>query len=116
MSDIIGQTIDRYQILEQLGQGGMAMVYLAYDLRLDRKVAVKVIRRDIFPPVVLDKVLKRFEREAKALAKLNHLNIVAIIDFGSYNGSPYLVKILILKAVLAQFYKSTSNQSHFTCR
>ena len=69
----------------------MATVYLAFDLRLDRKVAVKVIRRDVFPPVVLDRVLKRFEREAKALAKLNHLNIVSIIDFGTYDGSPYLV-------------------------
>ena len=91
MPDIVGQTIDRYQIMEQLGQGGMATVYLAFDLRLDRKVAVKVIRRDVFPPVVLDRVLKRFEREAKALAKLNHLNIVSIIDFGTYDGSPYLV-------------------------
>jgi len=100
MSDIIGQTIDRYQILEQLGQGGMATVYLAYDLRLDRKVAVKVIRRDVFPPVVLDRVLKRFEREAKALAKLNHLNIVAIIDYGSYNGSPYLVMPFIPSGTL----------------
>ena len=91
MSDLIGQTIDRYQILEQLGQGGMATVYLAYDTRLDRKVAVKVIRRDVFPPSVLEKILKRFEREAKALARLNHPNIVGIIDYGEYNGSPYLV-------------------------
>jgi len=100
MPNIIGQTIDRYQILEQLGQGGMATVYLAYDLRLDRKVAVKVIRRDVFPPVVLEKVLKRFEREAKALAKLNHPNIVAIIDYGSYNGSPYLVMPFIPSGTL----------------
>lgn len=91
MPDIIGQTIDRYQILEQLGQGGMATVYLAYDLRLERKVAVKIIRRDVFPPMVLDKVLKRFDREAKTLAKLNHPNIVPIIDYGSHNGAPYLV-------------------------
>jgi len=89
--DLSGKTIDRYQILQQLGQGGMATVFLAHDARLDRKVAVKVIRQDAFPPAVLDKILKRFEREAKALGRLNHPNIVGIIDYGNYNGSPFLV-------------------------
>lgn len=102
MSDLIGQTVERYQILEQLGQGGMATVYLGYDPRLDRKVAVKVIRRDTFPPTILDKILKRFEREAKALARLNHPNIVAVIDYGSHQGSPYLVMPYIPSGTLKE--------------
>jgi serine/threonine protein kinase len=91
MASLIGQSIGRYHILEQLGEGGMASVYKAYDTNLERDVAIKVIRTDQFPPALLAQVLKRFEREAKVLARLTHLNIVPIIDYGEYQGSPYLV-------------------------
>ena len=91
MSNLIGQSLGRYHILEQLGEGGMATVYKAFDTRLERDVAVKIIRRAAFPPEQLDRILKRFEREAKALAKLSHPNIVGVIDYGEYEGSPYLV-------------------------
>lgn len=89
--NIIGQSFGRYHILEQLGEGGMATVYRAYDTRLDADVAVKVIRRSAFAPDQLEQVLKRFEREAKSLAKLSHANIVGVIDYGDFEGSPYLV-------------------------
>jgi basic membrane lipoprotein Med (substrate-binding protein (PBP1-ABC) superfamily)/tRNA A-37 threonylcarbamoyl transferase component Bud32 len=89
--NLIGQSFGRYHILEQLGEGGMATVYRAYDTRLDADVAVKVIRRSAFAPDQLELVLKRFEREAKSLAKLSHSNIVGVIDYGEYEGSPYLV-------------------------
>ena len=69
MSALIGQSLGRYQILEQLCEGGMATVYKAYDSTLDRFVAIKVIRTDQFAPSILDEILKRFEREAKALAE-----------------------------------------------
>ena len=91
MNNLIGQSLGRYHILEQLGEGGMATVYKAYDTRLERDVAVKVIRRGAFPPEHLDRILKRFEREAKALARLSHPNIVKVHDFGEHDGSPYLV-------------------------
>ncbi|MEW5939752.1 MAG: bifunctional serine/threonine-protein kinase/ABC transporter substrate-binding protein [Chloroflexota bacterium] len=91
MTNLIGQSIGRYHILEQLGEGGMAVVYKAFDTRLDRDVALKVIRRGAFPPDMLDHMLKRFEREAKSLAKLSHPNIVGVIDYGEHEGSPYLV-------------------------
>jgi len=91
MSNLVGQSIGRYQILEQLGEGGMAMVYKAYDTRLERFVAIKVIRSDQFAPSMLDEMLRRFEREAKALAKLSHPNIVHVHDYGEYQGAPYLV-------------------------
>jgi serine/threonine protein kinase len=91
MENLIGQHIDRYKILDLLGQGGMATVYKAYDTRLEREVAVKVIRHEAFPPEVLNDALKRFEREAKSLARLSHPNIVKVLDYGEFEGSPFLV-------------------------
>jgi len=91
MANLIGRSLGRYRILEQLGEGGMAIVYKAYDTRLERDVAVKIIRRGAFPPDQLSHILKRFEREAKALAKLSHPNIVRVLDYGDHEGSPYLV-------------------------
>jgi serine/threonine protein kinase len=91
MDNLIGQSFERYQILEQLGEGGMAIVYKAYDTRLERDVAIKIIKHDAFPPNQLERILRRFEREAKSLAKLSHTNIVGVIDYGEYKGSPYLV-------------------------
>lgn len=94
---LIGQSLGRYHILEHastmlstgLGEGGMATVYKAFDTRLERDMAVKVIRIDQFAPVVLERILKRFERKAKSLAKLSHPNIVGVIDYGEYQGVPY---------------------------
>ncbi|MFN3741694.1 MAG: WD40 repeat domain-containing serine/threonine protein kinase, partial [Anaerolineales bacterium] len=91
MTNLIGQSLGRYHILERLGEGGMATVYKAYDTRLERDVAVKVLRTEQFAPAVLERILKRFEREAKALARLTHPNIVPIIDYGEHDGAPYLV-------------------------
>jgi len=91
MANLIGQSLGRYHILEQLGEGGMATVYKAYDTRLERDVAVKVIRVDQFSPAALVRVLQRFEREAKSLAKLSHPNIVGVIDYGEHEGVPFLV-------------------------
>ena len=91
MIEMIGQSLGRYHILEQLGEGGMATEYKAYDTRLEREVAIKIIRKGAFPPEQLERILKRFEREAKALARLSHRNIVKVHDFGEYEGAPYLV-------------------------
>ena len=91
MADLIGQSLGRYHILKSLGEGGMAMVYKAYDTRLERDLAIKVIRVEKFRTATLRRVLQRFEREAKSLAKLSHPNIVGIIDYGKHKGMPYLV-------------------------
>jgi serine/threonine protein kinase len=95
MSELIGQNLGHYQILEMIGKGGMATVYKARDTHLDREVAVKVIRRESFPPDQLEMILKRFEREAKSLGGLSHPNIVGVIDYGEYEGSPYLVMVYL---------------------
>ncbi|MEW5939185.1 MAG: bifunctional serine/threonine-protein kinase/formylglycine-generating enzyme family protein [Chloroflexota bacterium] len=91
MTDLTGSTLGRYRILSLLGEGGMAIVYKAYDTRLEREVALKMIRKGAFPADHLERMLKRFEREAKALARLSHPNIIKILDYGEYEGSPYLV-------------------------
>ena len=87
MTELTGQTIGRYRIIEQLGKGGMANVYRAVDIRLGRTVALKVIRAE---NLELTDFLERFDREARALARLNHPNIVHINDYGELNGLPYL--------------------------
>jgi formylglycine-generating enzyme required for sulfatase activity/tRNA A-37 threonylcarbamoyl transferase component Bud32 len=89
--NLIGQNIGRYHIVEQLGEGGMAIVYKAYDTNLERDVAIKVIRTDMIGPAMLGQMLKRFEREAKSLAKMKHRDIVSIYEYGDHEGSPYLV-------------------------
>ena len=91
MTNLIGKSLGRYHILEQLGEGGMAVVYKAYDTRLETDVAVKVIRTENLAPSILENALIRFEREAKSLAKLTHANIVKVQDYGKYEDKPWLV-------------------------
>jgi eukaryotic-like serine/threonine-protein kinase len=100
MESLIGKDLGRYHILEDLGEGGMAKVYKAYDTRLETDVAVKVIRIENLPQSGMEQALKRFEREAKALAKLTHPNIVPIINYGEFEGSPYLVMKYLLGGTL----------------
>ncbi len=88
---MIGQSIGRYHILEQIGEGGMAIVYKAFDTHTESEVAVKVIRTEKFTPESLGRALKRFEREARALAHLTHSNIVKVTDYGQHDNQPYLV-------------------------
>ena len=91
MDNLIGQSIGRYKIIEQLGQGGMATVFKAFDTRLEREVAIKLIRHDSISSQAMPIMLKRFEIEAKALARLSHYHIVKVHDYGEYSGAPYLV-------------------------
>lgn len=92
MPNLIGKDIGRYHIVEELGKGGMAYVYKAYDNRLDRFVALKVISSSQEDQTTF---LKRFDREAKALARLSHPHIVKVHDYGDENDTPYLVMELL---------------------
>ena len=105
MNNLIGHSLGRYHLLETLGEGGMAVVYKAYDNHLEREVAVKVIRRNAFSPDALERVLKRFDREAKSLGKLTHPNIVPIIDYGEHESYPYLVMPYLTGGTLKQYLK-----------
>lgn len=88
MDSMINQKIGRYEILEELGRGGMAVAYKAVDTTLGRNVAIKLI---LPGQQQTDHFIKRFLREARSLAQLSHPNIVTILDSGDYEGSPYLV-------------------------
>ena len=103
MQDLTGKDINRYHIIKKLGQGGMAVVYQAFDTRLERDVAIKIIRKDAFPAETHGRILKRFEREAKTLAKLSHSSIVKIYDYGEYEDAPYLVMELFEGGTLKDY-------------
>ena len=91
MPDFTGQDLGRYHIIEKLGEGGMAIVYRAYDTSLDIDVAIKFVRTERLAPEFADKARKRFKIEAQKTAKLMHASIVPVIDYGDYKGVPYLV-------------------------
>ena len=109
MTDLVGRTLGHYRIVEQIGAGGMGVVYRAHDERLDRDVAVKVLHREVASN---PERLARFEREAKAVAKLEHPNILAIHDFGTEDGIAYAVMELLegesLREVISREGLSTS--------
>src|SRR5215471_2333925 len=87
---LVGEIVDgRYEIVELLGEGGMGRVYRAEQARLHRSVAIKVLQRAWS---AVPEVGRRFEREAIALARLDHPNCVAVQDFGRLaDGSLFLV-------------------------
>lgn len=91
MNDLTGVTIERYKILRELGRGGMAVVYRATDTMLERNVAVKMILSENTSREKTEKMLKRFNREAKTLAGLSHPNIVKVLDYGEYENMPFIV-------------------------
>jgi len=92
MSELIGQTLGRYHIVEKIGAGGMGEVYRAKDATLDREVAVKVLPQAMAQD---EERLARFQREARAVAKLDHPNILAIHDFGIDQGVTFAVTELL---------------------
>lgn len=100
--------IAQYDILGELGRGGMGVVYDAIDPRLDRHVAIKVIELPNDPNMsnaTRAELVERFKREAKASAKLNHPNIVSIFDFGEADGRNYMVMEYLQGRNLAELLK-----------
>jgi serine/threonine-protein kinase len=91
--------IGRYEIRRELGRGGMATVYLAFDPRFRRLVAIKVLPRQFTHD---PKYLARFEQEAQMIATLEHPAIVPVYDFGEQDDAPYLV----MRLCLATLYKT----------
>ena len=91
---------DRYQMMEVIGRGGMAVIYKALDTRLNRYVAIKILREDIATDPEL---LADFTSEAQAIAKLTHPNIVAVYDVVSSPSADYIVMELIEGITLKQY-------------
>ncbi|HEX8204282.1 MAG TPA: serine/threonine-protein kinase, partial [Isosphaeraceae bacterium] len=85
--DLTGRALGDFRVERRLGQGGMGEVYLAHQVSLDRKVALKVLRPDLLTNPT---VLSRFEAEATAVAKLNHPNIVHVYTLGDVDDLRYI--------------------------
>lgn len=103
MSELTGQTIGQYSLVQKLGGGGMAEVYKAYQSQLDRHVAIKFIR----PELAGDGNFQaRFSQEAKAIARLSHGNIVHVYDFGQSGHRYYLVMEYIDGNTLSDYLSS----------
>src|ERR671919_177242 len=89
MSTLVGMQLNgRYRLEAQIGAGGMSTVYRAFDAVLERRVAIKLMHREIATD---SDQLERFRREARAVAQLSHPHIVGVIDAGEYEGRPYIV-------------------------
>ncbi|HOA66062.1 MAG TPA: protein kinase, partial [Phycicoccus elongatus] len=98
--DLVGEVLDgRYEVLEHLADGGMAIVYRALDLRLHREVALKVLRPHL---VHDDEFVRRFEREARSAAGLQHPHIVGVLDYGSDNGHLFIAMEYVAGRTLRQ--------------
>lgn len=103
---LIGRTIDdRYLIQKRLARGGMATVYLAYDQRLEREVAVKLMHPHIAESADF---IARFHREARAAAKLTHPGVVAVYDQGAFEDTAYLVMEYVPGQDLRSLISSTA--------
>jgi len=97
---LVGQVLDRrYRVLSHIADGGMASVYVALDERLDREVALKVMR----PSLAADETfVSRFRREARSAARLSHPNVVAVYDQGEDEGRMFLAMELVNGHTLRQ--------------
>src|ERR1700756_3733156 len=98
-----GVRLGPYEILDALGAGGMGEVYRARDTRLGRDIALKILPESFARE---GDRLHRFEQEARAVAALNHPNILAIFDTGQNNGSPFLVSELLEGETLREILDS----------
>jgi serine/threonine protein kinase/pimeloyl-ACP methyl ester carboxylesterase len=100
--DLSGQSLGVYRLLARIGAGAMGEVYAAQDDKLNRRVAVKLIAKDLAGDV--DR-LQRFRQEAHAASSLNHPNIVVVHDFGELDGRPFIVTELVEGVTLRERLK-----------
>jgi tetratricopeptide (TPR) repeat protein/predicted Ser/Thr protein kinase len=99
---VTGRKLSHYDILDDLGAGGMGVVYRAHDTRLDRDVAIKVLPTD---RPLSETARKRFQREALAASALNHPNIITIYEVGSEDGTDFIVMEYVRGATLSSLLK-----------
>lgn len=96
---LIGKTLGQYKLVELVGEGGLAAVYKAHQASLKRWVAVKVLHEGY------EDTLARFRREAEAVARLRHRNILVVYEYGEEEGYPYIVMELVEQGTLKDYLK-----------
>src|SRR6187551_1201624 len=105
-----GASIGRYVVLGLVGRGGMGEVYAAYDPELDRKVAVKLLRVKPGAGVSLAEGKQRTLREAQAIAKLSHPNVVVVFDVGTFEEKVFIA-MEFLEGNTAGFWSQSQNRT-----
>lgn len=106
MTDLIGHTLGLYEIIEEIGHGGMADVYRAVQPSIGRHVAVKVLPAHFLQDRTF---LERFSREVQVIARLQHPRILPIYDFGQHEGMPYIVMAYMPGGTLATRIRESGN-------
>jgi tetratricopeptide (TPR) repeat protein len=104
-----GTAVDRYVVLGTLGMGGMGVVYTAYDPELDRKVALKLIRPNRSDEARATDAETRLLREAQAMARLSHPNVLAVYDVGRYEDEVFVTIELVEGCTLSEWQRAGSH-------
>jgi serine/threonine protein kinase len=105
--------ISRYEVIAELGRGGMATVFRAYDPSFDREVAVKVLPREFLHD---PQFRERFQREIKTIAQLEHPAIVPVYDVGEHDGQPFFVMRYMTGGSLSEWIKQRKFSLEDTAR
>ena len=112
MDQYIGKMLDnRYEILERIGTGGMAVVYKAKCHRLNRLVAIKILKSDLAQN---EEFRRRFNAESQAVAQLSHPNIVSVYDVSRGGDTEYIVMELIDGITLKQYMEKRGQPGHYS--
>ncbi|HVE87244.1 MAG TPA: protein kinase, partial [Myxococcales bacterium] len=100
-----GATIGRYVVLHEVGRGGMGVVYAAYDAELDRKVAIKVLRGSSGNAARDHDRQARLLREAQAMARIDHPNVLSVFDVGTFRGQVFVAMAFVDGSTLSPWIR-----------
>ncbi len=100
-----GEKVGQFEILSRIGSGGMGVVFAAYDPRLGRKVALKLLRSPKDSGLSVSDAQRRFLREAQAMAQLSHPNVIAVYDVGRYKSEVYIAMELVEGETLTRWLR-----------
>lgn len=113
---LVGQRLDRYHVLELVGSGGMGEVYRAYDSKLKREVALKLLRHAAASNEALGDASTRLMREAQAMARLSHPNVLPVFDAGEHDGLTFIAMEFVEGQTISDWSKAKSRSEEDVLR